>query len=442
MADTLLRMLLWSTIGLALVLVLRRPARRLFGTGPAFTLWLLPVVLAGAPLLPEGFSSPVAFTLPGLTVIPDGATGAAAGVDIDWSTLLVVLWLVGATVGLGRLAWQYGKLCTGMRNGSPEWVAAVRASAPRLDVRRLRVHAAGPAVLWALPRARVLLPADFRTTFPDSDTRELVLQHELAHIRRGDPWWTLAMEFASALLWFHPLAWLARPRFRLDQELACDAAALRTSPARTALYARALLASVATRPVPALIPWLAEPQLKERIAMLTSIPPGTLRRRAGVIVVAALLAGGLSVASGQTSVRAASGTESASPTPSVDVTSRTQHPPAYPPDAIRSGEQGTIMLEVTVDAGGNVTGVEVDPNGTNGSAELQTAAIQAATHWKFNPGIKDGKTMGGTLRIPVKFSLDAWESTGKFPCPPGYRYEKGDAKSFICTLGPASAATS
>lgn len=53
MTETLLRMLCGATLGLALVLLLRRPARRVFGAGPAFTLWLLPIMLMLAPLLPQ-----------------------------------------------------------------------------------------------------------------------------------------------------------------------------------------------------------------------------------------------------------------------------------------------------------------------------------------------------------------------------------------------------
>jgi len=149
------------------------------------------------------------------------------------------------------------------------------------------------------------LPTDFAKRFDDVATRELVLRHELTHVHRGDALWSLAMEIATALLWFHPLAWLARPRFRLDQELACDAASLRALPERTVNYARALLDSVATRPALPLIPWLAEPQLKERIAMLARMPPGALRRRVGFIAISALLAGALYVAGGQASVHAA-----------------------------------------------------------------------------------------------------------------------------------------
>jgi hypothetical protein len=44
--------LLNITMGLALSLLLRRPARRLFGPGPASTLWMLLSLTAVLPLLP------------------------------------------------------------------------------------------------------------------------------------------------------------------------------------------------------------------------------------------------------------------------------------------------------------------------------------------------------------------------------------------------------
>jgi TonB family protein len=242
------------------------------------------------------------------------------------------------------------------------------------------------------------------------------------------------MEIASALLWFHPLAWLARPCFRLDQELACDAASLRASPQRRASYARALLESMAIQPMPALIPWLAEPQLKERIAMITRIPPGALRRRVGFVAVAMLLAGGLYVAGGQKVVWAVAPAASGATPPSVDVAYKQEHPPRYPIEALRKGEQGVVILDVTVDASGKVTNIEVDPKGTTAAAVLRKAAIQGAQTWKFEPGKKDGHPAGGVVRIPVTFSLMSWKSTGPHPCPPTYHYQDGsfDGKAYKC----------
>ncbi|HJP98491.1 MAG TPA: energy transducer TonB, partial [Rhodanobacteraceae bacterium] len=71
MTELLLRTLLEATLGLAVVLVLRRPARYVFGAGVAFTWWLLPILLMLAPLLPRQWTPTAMVLLPGLTVTPD-----------------------------------------------------------------------------------------------------------------------------------------------------------------------------------------------------------------------------------------------------------------------------------------------------------------------------------------------------------------------------------
>lgn len=410
MTDTLLRMLACATFGLLLVLLLRRPARRVFGVGPAFTLWLMPAMLALAPLLPQRLAPAAMVVLPGMMVTPHMAVTAAPATTMHWAAWLVALWLAGASIGLLRLAVHYVRLLSGVRTASREWVLELTRLAPVADPRRVRMHRAGPAVLWALPRALILLPEDFLTRFGNTASRELVLGHELTHVRRGDAWWSLAMEIATSLLWFHPLAWIARSRFRLDQELACDAASLRAAPGHAAGYARALLDSVAVQPVPALIPWLAEPQLKERIAMLTRIPPGSLRQRAGFVAIAAVLVGGLYVAGGQTPVHAAAQVSADSTPPMVDVTWKNEHPPTYPIAAIRNNEQGMVVLDVSISAAGEVTGVRVDPRDTTAPASLQDAAAAAARGWKFRAGAKHGKPVAGVVRLPVNFSLGEADS--------------------------------
>lgn len=444
MTDILWRMLCGATLGLALALLLRWPVRRLFGAGPAFTLWLLPLVLALAPLLPEQLAPRAMFAVPGLTVMPHvaGVVATSSG-GIDWVQGLLAIWLAGTTVALLRLMLHYVCLLRGLRPAPETWVRVLAQTIPTLDPRRVRMHDAGPAVLWALPRALLLLPVDFMTRRVDTPMCELVLRHELIHVRRGDTWWSLAMEIMSALLWFHPLAWVARPRFRLDQELACDAAALRVLPRRNAGYARALLDSVAVQTAPALIPWLAEPQLKERIVMIARIPPRALRRRAGFVVTAALLACGTYLAGGQAPLQAATAQATATE-PSVDSSSRNHNPPAYPAQAIKQGQQGTVILDVTVAATGKVTRVQVDRQGTDAPAALEMAAITAAQQWKFNPGHAGGRPVGGVLQVPVHFSLnDERADAGRSePCPAGNIF---DVQAATCiphaphSVSPASA---
>lgn len=99
----MLTTLLYATVGSALVLILRLPMRRLFGATPAFTLWLLPPLLALLPSLPAAYSP--WFDLPPLDVFPATQTMVAkitlSALSIDKGMLL---WAVGCALCLLRLA--------------------------------------------------------------------------------------------------------------------------------------------------------------------------------------------------------------------------------------------------------------------------------------------------------------------------------------------------
>ncbi len=49
-----------------------------------------------------------------------------------------------------------------------------------------------------------------------------VVQHELAHLRRGDDWTNLAQQIVKALFFFHPAVWWIENRLTLEREMACD----------------------------------------------------------------------------------------------------------------------------------------------------------------------------------------------------------------------------
>jgi HEAT repeat protein/beta-lactamase regulating signal transducer with metallopeptidase domain len=75
------------------------------------------------------------------------------------------------------------------------------------------------------------------------ERREAVLMHEYAHISRGDLAMNMLSHVARALYWFHPLAWLASYRLRVEGERACDDAVLRAG-ALPSDYAEHLLSIV------------------------------------------------------------------------------------------------------------------------------------------------------------------------------------------------------
>src|SRR5581483_4952168 len=66
----------------------------------------------------------------------------------------------------------------------------------------------------------IILPEE--AEYWDDERRELVLTHELAHVRRLDVLTHIIGQLAVAAFWFHPLAWIAAARMRLERERACD----------------------------------------------------------------------------------------------------------------------------------------------------------------------------------------------------------------------------
>ena len=113
-----------------------------------------------------------------------------------------------------------------------------------------------------------LVPAVYLTEdVLQTDSTELILRHELTHLRHLDFLWSLCRTAAVIVYWWNPFIWLAAICSKRDAELACDeAVAAGLSDAQRLVYARAILAQ-APRKAAALS--LAGPPVKERILFLT-----------------------------------------------------------------------------------------------------------------------------------------------------------------------------
>ena len=130
---------------------------------------------------------------------------------------------------------------------------------------RVRIYAAGSI---SSPCLAGLIPAVYLTEdVVQTDAAELILRHELTHLRHLDPLWSFCRAAAVTVYWWNPFVWLAAVVSGRDAELACDeAVAAKLSPAQRVAYARAILAQ-APRKAAALS--LAGPPVKERIVFLT-----------------------------------------------------------------------------------------------------------------------------------------------------------------------------
>jgi beta-lactamase regulating signal transducer with metallopeptidase domain len=176
---------------------------------------------------------------PGEDVV--AATPHTSAVASSWA---VGVWLAGAIFIAARLI--FSLLSIGALAVRPalesDWYDLLQKLRRKLRIRRdveLLVSAEAPMPMtWGAFRPVVILPSSAARW---TGTRlELVLAHELAHVRRWDWLTQLGAHLACAICWFLPLTWWALREFRKERERACDDAVLRTG-ARPTEYAEHLV---------------------------------------------------------------------------------------------------------------------------------------------------------------------------------------------------------
>ncbi|MFL5352803.1 M56 family metallopeptidase [Archangium sp.] len=221
-----------------------------------------PLAVAPAPVM-RATTAPVP-TLARSAVLPVEAPRAAEPTPVMERTLsllgehmhwLVLAWGLGVALSSMRLLSGWLKLRRLVREAGPapaEWQEALERLAKRLGmtrpVRLLRSAAVDvpAAVGWLRPV--VLLPVSALTGLSTRQL-EMVLAHELAHIRRHDYVVNLVQTMVETLFFYHPAVWWMSRVIRVEREHCCDDIAVSTS-GNAVSYARALTALEALRVLP------------------------------------------------------------------------------------------------------------------------------------------------------------------------------------------------
>ncbi|MFZ5663167.1 MAG: energy transducer TonB [Pseudomonadota bacterium] len=80
-------------------------------------------------------------------------------------------------------------------------------------------------------------------------------------------------------------------------------------------------------------------------------------------------------------------------------------PPPYPPQAVRQGLTGSVLLRVTVDIDG--TPIEAAIERSSGHRLLDQAARRhVLARWRFEPAMRDGMPIRAVGLVPVDFVLE------------------------------------
>lgn len=287
------RCLLWWLVSLQLLLGL---------------VWHTPVALPLAPPEPvaastiasaplptrNGLETPAGTFASSLTApaTPSLGTQLAQAATRHARSGLLAAWLAGWVLALVPLVAPWRRAHAQRRHSTPASDPALLALCTRrsreLGLARppaLRVCAAidSPQVI-GLWRPTVLLPAAHVLT---AGELAMALDHELAHLRRGDLWMAWVPALAQRLFFFHPLVRWAMREYALHREAACDAQVLQHAHAAPQDYGRLLLRLGVSRPLHAGLAGASPTfeNLKRRLTMLQHIEPSS-RMRGWLLVIA------------------------------------------------------------------------------------------------------------------------------------------------------------
>jgi beta-lactamase regulating signal transducer with metallopeptidase domain len=159
---------------------------------------------------------------------------------------IVLVWLTGVLLLSVRLLFGWLRAHAIARKNAteaaPEWQRAAGRLAHALKLRQA-IHLLESAAVevptvigWLRPV--VLLPAATLTGL-STEQMEMILAHELAHIRRNDFFVNLMQAVVETLLFYHPAVWWISHRIRVERENCCDDVAVAVS-GKPLVYARAL----------------------------------------------------------------------------------------------------------------------------------------------------------------------------------------------------------
>jgi bla regulator protein blaR1 len=176
----------------------------------------------------------------------DAAASGAAWSVRDFLPTLVAIWSIGVLIIATRSLWHWQRLVRLVRGATapgPEWQARLERMRQRFELSRpvrllVSAQVATPMLIgWIKPV--VLLPLSMLSGFSTHQI-ELIIAHELGHVRRWDYLANLFQVVVETTLFYHPVVhWISRD-VRNARESCCDDLVLSLAKGNPIAYARTL----------------------------------------------------------------------------------------------------------------------------------------------------------------------------------------------------------
>ncbi|WP_394493339.1 M56 family metallopeptidase [Shewanella sp. ENK2] len=248
-------------------------------------------------------------------------------------------------------------------------------------------------MLVGLIKPCILVPKNFSKL--EVKQQQAIIEHESYHYQRGDLWCNLIGISICALFWFNPLVWMAYRRFRLDQELSCDAKVTESMSTENKIaYSHALLAYSQHAPSSMLHTHYGDKNiLKERILQMKK-----QHGKNTLVMMGLTLALGLGAISVNQQVHAGSQKKAQQKVAHVMPIKRID--PIYPVAAAKEGQNGYVQLEFDINPKGKVSNVVVIKASPRGV--FDKAAIDALNQWVYQSSSQGVKAS----QVQLDFVID------------------------------------
>lgn len=270
---------------------------------------------------------------------------------------------------------------------------------------------------------KIVIPAGYSANPVQFD---LILRHELMHIRNGDYLKQILEQTLKFLFFWNPLLHLITRQISNFREMVCDERVVASCPDQKREYATLLLTHLEEPTAPTGVAAAmahSTRNLKERIVHMKSYPTSGQNKWLQSLVAVgftALLVSSV-LATSNASFPATSRQEStvgdsttvAPPelTGGMDALTKISQQIRYPEMDKQQGIQGRVLLNLVISKTGAIKSVQIMES--TGSATLDAQAVVAAQELTFKPAMKDGQPVESEMKLPFKFKLQNEPNTAR-----------------------------
>jgi TonB family protein len=333
---------------------------------------------------------------------------APAAVGPNVTTAVAAVWIAGAIAALTRLAWSFG------------FIARVRRSAREVSriegVPVLLSHALSIPIATGVFAPAIVVPKELVDGLSADDLR-CTLEHELAHLRRGDVVTNAIARIVEALFFWNPWVHLVGRQLVEEREAACDdRATVRLGDGSN--YAAAL-AELGRRLTRSPLPLLTPSAFGSRHALVARIERLMAERAPGFSKLNYVAVGGIIMLFAvatlvfETLITApAQATTVANPANAAVVAAACKNPNAAPeaidptapdlPKAQWPSHKETAIVAVTVSPDGRAAAAKIYRS--SGDPNLDRAVLAAAEKSRYSPQLSNCTPVQGAYLFRADFA--------------------------------------